>query len=130
MFAIIEDGSHQFRVQAGDQLEIDLRDGVSKGDKLSFTVLTAGNNSTTTIGRPLIDGATVEAEVVDGVVKGPKIEVGKFKRRKGYIRHNGHTQRYTAIRITAITVPGIEEDAAVTEPAAPVLQPAPAGAAV
>jgi large subunit ribosomal protein L21 len=112
MFAIIEDGSHQFRVQRGDTLQIDLRDGVAKGDKLTFPVLAAGNNSTTAIGRPVLDGATVEAEVVTGSVKGDKVEVGKFKRRKGYIRHTGHVQRYTAIQITGISVPGVDEDAA------------------
>ncbi len=116
MFAIFEDGSHQYRVLAGDKLTVDYRDTVKTGDSLQFDrVLAVGNETTGQIGRPLIDGASVVAEVLDGsqghkdgTVKGRKLEVGKFKRRKGYIRHNGHTQKYTQVRITAINVPGIE----------------------
>lgn len=116
MFAIFEDGSHQYRVQAGDQLEVDFRGAVKAGDSLNFDrVLAAGTDTTGKIGRPLIEGASVKAEVLDGsegrkdgTVKAPKLEVGKFKRRKGVIRHNGHSQKYTQIRITAINVPGIE----------------------
>jgi large subunit ribosomal protein L21 len=109
MFAIIEDGSHQYRVEAGDRLEIDFRDALHIGDAVQFDrVLAAGTDSSGQIGRPLINGATVEAQVIDDEAKGPKLEVGKFRRRKGYIRHNGHTQKYTQVRITAIKVPGIE----------------------
>jgi large subunit ribosomal protein L21 len=115
MFAIFEDGSHQYRVKAGDKLEVDFRGGVKTGDSLNFErVLAAGTEATGTIGRPLIEGASVVAEVLDGnagqkdgCVKARKLEVGKFKRRKGVIRHNGHTQKYTQIRITAINVPGL-----------------------
>ncbi len=115
MFAIFEDGSHQYRVQTGDKLEVDYRGGLKTGDSLNFDrVLAAGTDSTGTIGRPLIEGASVVAEVLegnagqkDGTFKARKLEVGKFKRRKGVIRHNGHTQKYTQIRITSINVPGL-----------------------
>lgn len=108
MFAIFEDGSHQYRVQTGDRLEIDFRVSAKTGDAVNFDrVLAAGTDSTGTIGRPLIEGASVQAEVVDEEVKGRKLEVGKFKRRKLQIRHNGHTQKYTQVRITGITVPGL-----------------------
>jgi len=123
MFAIIEDGSHQFRVQQGDVLLIDLRDGVQKGDALTFDqVLAAGNSSTQVIGRPTISGATVQAEIVDAEFRGPKIEVGKFRRRKSYIRHNGHIQRYVQVKITGFDVPGVAEDASAER----TEQPAPA----
>jgi len=109
MFAIFEDGSRQYRVQAGDRLEIDLRVSAKTGDSLSFDrVLAAGTDSSGRIGRPLIDGASVQAEVVDDEVRGRKLEIGKFRRRKGHIRHNGHMQKYTQVRITGITVPGLE----------------------
>lgn len=109
MFAIFEDGSHQYRVQPGDQLNVDFRDAAKAGDALSFErVLAAGTDSAGKIGRPTIDGAVVTAEVVD-TAYGRKLEVGKFKRRKGYIRHAGHTQKYTAVKITAITVPGLAD---------------------
>ena len=122
MFAIFEDGSHQYRVATGDRLEVDFRESAKNGDSLHFDrVLAAGTdaaginapganapgaNATGQIGRPLIDGASIQAEVVDDSMKAPKLEIGKFRRRKGYIRHNGHTQKYTQVRITAINVPG------------------------
>jgi len=108
MFAIFEDGSHQYRVQAGDRLDVDFRDSAKVGDTLNFDrVLAAGTEKTGTIGRPLIGGASVQAEVLDDEFKAPKLEIGKFKRRKGHIRHNGHVQKYTRVRITAINVPGM-----------------------
>ncbi|MFN0053089.1 MAG: 50S ribosomal protein L21 [Planctomycetales bacterium] len=108
MFAIFEDGSHQYRVQRGDQLNVDFREAKA-GESLQFDrVLAAGTDSSGQVGRPLIDGATVVAEVL-ATAYDPKIEVGKFRRRKGYIRHRGHTQKYTAVKITAINVPGLGE---------------------
>lgn len=109
MFAIFEDGSHQYRVQPGDKLRVDYRDAAQAGDALNFDrVLAAGSDSTGQIGRPVIAGASVTAEVIDTAYD-RKLEVGKFRRRKGYIRHNGHTQKYTAVKITAINVPGLAE---------------------
>ncbi len=108
MFAIFEDGSHQYRVQTGDRLEVDFRSAAKVGDALNFDrVLAAGTDTTGAIGRPLLSGASVQAEVLDSEFKAPKLEVGKFKRRKGHVRHNGHIQKYTRIRITGITVPGM-----------------------
>ncbi|MGQ0637510.1 MAG: 50S ribosomal protein L21 [Planctomycetaceae bacterium] len=109
MFAIFEDGSRQYRVQTGDKLKIDFREAVNPGDTLSFDrVLAAGTDSAGRIGRPLIDGASVAAEVLD-TAYGRKLEIGKFKRRKLGIRHTGHTQKYTAVKITGINVPGLAE---------------------
>lgn len=109
MFAIFEDGSHQYRVQTGDKLRVDFRDSAKAGDALNFDrVLAAGSDATGQIGRPLIAGASVTAEVIDTAYD-RKLEVGKFRRRKGTIRHNGHTQKYTAVRITAINVPGLAD---------------------
>lgn len=109
MFAIFEDGSHQYRVQPGDTLNVDFRDAAKAGDALSFDrVLAAGSDSTGQIGRPVIAGASITAEVLETAYD-RKLEVGKFRRRKGYIRHNGHTQKYTAVKITAINVPGLAD---------------------
>jgi large subunit ribosomal protein L21 len=108
MFAIFEDGSRQYRVKAGDLVRVDFRRESQRGDKMTFeSVLCAATDTASIIGRPLIASAKVEAEVTDPEFKGEKIEGGKFKRRKGYIRHWGHTQRYTEVKITAIDVPGI-----------------------
>src|SRR5258708_29626290 len=65
MFAIFEDGSHQYRVKAGDRLEVDYRDSAQGGDSLSFErVLAAGNETAGTIGRPLIVCASVQAALL------------------------------------------------------------------
>jgi large subunit ribosomal protein L21 len=110
MFAIFEDGSRQYRVQAGDKVRIDYRCEAKAGDALKFErVLAAGTDTAGQIGRPLLSGAVVEAQVLEEETYGPKLEIGKFKRRKLQIRHNGHTQKYTDVRITAINVPGLAE---------------------
>lgn len=110
MFAVFEDGSHQYRVQKGDKLEVDFRVTAKNGDVLSFDrVLAAVTDSKSALGRPLIEGACVQAEVVDEHATGPKLEIGKFRRRKSYSRHTGHKQKYTAVRITNINVPGLAE---------------------
>ncbi|HID24187.1 MAG TPA: 50S ribosomal protein L21 [Planctomycetaceae bacterium] len=109
MFAIIEDGSHQYRVQSGETLTIDFRADVKKGDPITFDrVLLANAGGSSAIGRPLIEGAAVEAVVVTPLVKGPKLEIQKFRRRKNSRRHTGHRQKYTSVRIVGIDVPGLE----------------------
>lgn len=109
MFAIIENGSRQIRVQEGDTLNIDYAEGAEAGAAVSFDrVLLANGGAESLIGRPLIDGAVVAAEVVEPVVKGQKLEIGKLRRRKNSRRHTGHRQKYTSVRITGITVPGLK----------------------
>jgi len=109
MFAIIEDGSHQYRVAPGETLVVDYRDTVSVGDSIQFEkVLLANDGSSSTIGRPLIEGASVSAEVIDSKLKGEKLEIQKFRRRHDSKRHTGHRQTYTALKITDISVPGLE----------------------
>jgi large subunit ribosomal protein L21 len=109
MFAVISDGNRQYRVQEGDTLLVDYRDGVEEGNPLRFEqVLLANAGGSSAIGKPAISGAIVEATVLNPEVKGPKLEIGKFRRRKNSRRHTGHRQHYTAVKITAITVPGLE----------------------
>jgi large subunit ribosomal protein L21 len=101
MYAIIEDSGTQFKVTSGDRIRIDRQ--VKEGDKtVTFerVLLVAGEGSPK-IGAPALGGATVSAEVL-GEVKGPKIDIQKYKRRKGYHRKIGHRQRYTEVRITGI----------------------------
>ena len=118
MFAIVEDGSRQYRVQEGDTLTIDYRADANTGDELAFDrVLLANGGAASVIGRPLIDGASVQAEIVEAEVKGPKIEVQKIRRRKNSRRHTGHRQKHTTVRIKAINVPGLEVVATPDAPA-------------
>ncbi len=109
MFAVIEDGSRQHRVSEGDLLSIDYRADAEVGSTVSFDrVLLANAGGASIIGTPVIEGATVTAEVVDDEEKGPKIEVQKIRRRKNSRRHTGHRQKYTRVRITEISVPYLE----------------------
>ncbi len=104
MYAIIEDSGTQIRVAKGDIVDIDLRNVGAKRKKIKFDrVLMVGESGTdATIGQPYVAGAAVTAEVLEEV-KGDKINVIKFKRRKGYRRKVGHTQRYLRVRIDGIT---------------------------
>lgn len=109
MFAIVEDGSRQYRVQEGDTLTIDYRADGNAGDELAFErVLLANGGGPSVIGKPVIDGASVQAEIVDPEFKGPKLEIQKIRRRKNSRRHTGHRQKHTTVRIKAINVPGLE----------------------
>ena len=109
MFAVIEDGSRQHRVQEGDLLSVDFRDDAEVGATLNFErVLLANGGGASVIGTPVIDGASVAAEVVADEEKGPKLEVQKIRRRKNSRRHTGHRQKYTRVKITSISVPNLE----------------------
>jgi large subunit ribosomal protein L21 len=109
MFAVITDGSHQYRVQEGDTLQVDYRAGSSKGDAIAFEeVLLANGGGPSVIGQPTIEGAKVEALVLIPEVKGEKLEIQKIRRRKNSRRHTGHRQKYTSVKIQSIEVPGLE----------------------
>ena len=104
MFVVISDGSRQYRVQEGDTVLVDYREGVEEGNALKFEqVLLANAGGPSSIGTPAISGALVEGKVVNPEVKGIKLEIGKFRRRKNSRRHTGHRQKYTSVQITAIT---------------------------
>lgn len=114
MFAIIEDGNRQYRVEEGETLTVDFRADAEAGQTLTFDrVLLANGGAASVIGKPVIDGASVEAEIVVPLDKGPKLEVQKIRRRKNSRRHTGHRQKHTTVRITGITIPGL----ATAEPA-------------
>jgi large subunit ribosomal protein L21 len=107
MYAIIEDSGTQIKVQAGDLVDIDLRDDVEDGATITFDrVLAIGDTAGTSaakIGMPYLAGATVTAKVL-GEADGPKVLVGKYKRRKGYRKTIGHRQHYTRIEVLSIGV--------------------------
>lgn len=103
MYAIIDESGKQFKVTSGDVIDID-RAATPDQTSISFDrVLLVGGEGAPRIGTPTVAGATVTAEVV-GPAKGPKIEIYKHRRRKGYDRHTGHRQKYLRVKITAINV--------------------------
>lgn len=101
MYAIFEDGSHQYRVQEGDFIQVDRREGKA-GDDVTFdkVFLIAGEGEPT-IGAPLIEGAAVKAKIVDQF-RTKKIIIQKFRRRKNMRRRRGHRQPYTTIQIVSV----------------------------
>ena len=105
MYAIIEDGSHQFRVSEGDRIRVDRRDGKA-GDELVFSkvLLITEPNGNPTIGTPAVDGARVLAKIINQF-RAKKIIIQKFRRRKNVRRRNGHRQPYTMVQITSVLQP-------------------------
>ena len=101
MYAIIEDSGAQLRVEEGQTLEVDLRPA-EEGAAVTFDrVLLLADEKGVRVGKPLVDGATVTAEVL-GRTKGPKLEVVKVRRRKNSRTHTGHRQGYLTVRVTSI----------------------------
>jgi len=103
MYAIIEESGKQYKVTSGDRIRVD-RDFNEDEKSITFdkVLLVAGEGSPK-IGAPLVGGATVTADVI-GAVKGPKIDIQKYKRRKGYHKKIGHRQPYLELRITGINI--------------------------
>jgi large subunit ribosomal protein L21 len=104
MYAIFENGSHQYRVQEGDQIVIDRTEG-DPGRELEFDkVLLIAGEGGAQIGTPVLAGARVVASIVNQF-RDKKIIIQKFKRRKGYRRRRGHRQSYTTVQITSVVGP-------------------------
>jgi large subunit ribosomal protein L21 len=97
VFAIIKDSGRQYKVNQGDKILVDLK-GLSEGSEILFDKVLMVDEK---VGTPLVEGAKVLG-VVKGEVKGEKIHVHKFKRRKKYRRHIGHRQAFTQVEITSI----------------------------
>jgi len=101
MYAIISDRNNQAKVKVGDEVLCDLTDA-EPGTTITFDhILLVGDEGNVRIGKPEVAGATVTAEVI-GEDRGKKLVVFRFRRRKNVRVKNGHRQRYTRVRITAI----------------------------
>ena len=101
MFAVIKAQGKQFKVAQGDLLTIDRLAGET-GKKVALgEVLMLVDGAKATVGKPLVSGAKVEAEIVEQL-RGDKIKVFKKRRRKNYHRTRGHRQDLTTVKITAI----------------------------
>jgi large subunit ribosomal protein L21 len=104
MYAVIQDGSRDYRVTEGEIVEVDLRKNAEAGEEIVFprVLLVRKDDDEVLVGTPLVEGAEVKG-TVQGTVKGEKLIAYKYKRRKGYHRKRGHRQKYTSVRITGIT---------------------------
>jgi len=104
MYAVIKTGGKQYRVQAGDELRVELLNNVAESGEILFDdVLMVGGEAGVTIGQPIVAGASVKAKLVTHG-RGRKIIVFKSRRRGGYRKKRGHRQSYSQIRITEIAL--------------------------
>jgi large subunit ribosomal protein L21 len=102
MYAIIEAGGRQHKVTTGDVIRIDRP--ISDDKSITFDrVLFVGGEGDPKIGAPTVTGASVVADVVRNV-KGKKIDIIKYRRRKGYHKKIGHRQKQVEVKISAINV--------------------------
>jgi large subunit ribosomal protein L21 len=101
MYAIVEINGQQFKVAQSQEIFVHRLEG-NAGDSVSFDkVLLIDNNGTVQVGAPVVEGAIINATIVDHL-KGDKVIVFKKKRRKGYRVKNGFRQSYTRIKIEGI----------------------------
>ncbi len=105
MFAVIETGGKQYRVEEGSVLDVELLAGVEKaGDPVSFErVLLVYGEGGTRVGNPAIPGARVEGTLLADV-RGPKVRIFKHKKRKGFRKHGGHRQDLLRVRVEKIVI--------------------------
>jgi large subunit ribosomal protein L21 len=103
MYAVIQTGGKQYRVEPGKTVVVEKLDG-DKGTQVVFDqvlLVSSGDGGSVSIGQPVVAGAKVTGEIVEQG-RGEKLVVFKFRRRKNYVRKNGHRQDYTAVKIAAI----------------------------
>jgi large subunit ribosomal protein L21 len=101
MYAVIETGGHQYRVEPGGTVQVERLTGDVGQTVTLDKVLLFADGATLKIGRPYVDGVTVSA-TIQRQARHKKIIVFKKKRRKGYHLKKGHRQHFTALRIDAI----------------------------
>jgi large subunit ribosomal protein L21 len=102
-YAIVEDGSKQYKAVIGGQIDVD-RFPAEIGEQIDLEhVLLIADGEEVTVGAPTIAGAKVQATVVSHI-KGPKVVIFKYKPKKRYRVKGGHRQQYTRVHIDAIMV--------------------------
>ncbi len=98
-YAIIQTGGKQYRVQEGDELDVELLD---VQDNFTFDkVLLVNNGTASTVGLPYVANCAVHAVLI-GETKGPKVIAFKYKKCKNYRRLRGHRQKYSRVKIKEI----------------------------
>lgn len=101
MYAVIESGSKQFKVEAGTNVLVEKLSANAGDEVILDKVLMIGDGDKATIGRPVVEGATVIATVVRQM-RAPKLIVFKKRSKKGYKKMQGHRQNLTELQIKEI----------------------------
>lgn len=103
MYAVFQTGGKQFRAEPGDRIRVPSLEA-EPGETITFErVLVASDGSDVSIGAPLVDGASVTAEVVRHG-RDKKVVVFRRKRRKGYRLKKGHRQGFTEVRVSQVVL--------------------------
>lgn len=102
MYAVIKTGGKQYRVSAGQKIKVEQMPADVGSEITLDQVLMVGEGESVQIGAPVVDGATVKATVLSQG-RHDKVKIFKMRRRKHYIKHQGHRQNYTEIRIDTIS---------------------------
>ena len=105
MYAIIQDGAHQYRVEEGQVFEVQRKDLPEGTETIEFDqVLLVGDlDEGVRVGQPLVEGAKVTASV-RGEIKGDKIIIRKLRRRKNSSLKKGHRQKFLRVKVEKISV--------------------------
>ena len=102
MYAVIEAGGKQHRVEEGETLKLEKIEAETGANVDFDKVLMVGSGEDVKIGTPTVDGAKVTAEVVSHG-RHDKVRIIKFRRRKHHMKRQGHRQWYTEVKITGIS---------------------------
>jgi len=102
MYAIIATGGKQYKVSVGDKVRVEKLEG-EVGQTISFDQVLLVSDEKVTVGNPTVEGAKVEAKVLDQG-KARKVIVYKYKPKTGYHKKNGHRQLFTEVEITNIAL--------------------------
>ena len=102
MFAVFQSGGKQHRVSEGDVVKLELI-SAEPGEEVVFDkVLMVANGDDVSVGAPYVEGSQIKGEVLRSD-RGKKVRIIKFKRRKDYMRRQGHRQWFTEVKITGIS---------------------------
>ena len=103
MYAVIQTGGKQYRVEPGKTVVVEKLAGEAGAQVVFDQVLlvSSGDGGSVTVGKPTVAGAKVTGEIVEQT-RGDKLVVFKFRRRKNYVRRNGHRQDVTVVKVAAI----------------------------
>ena len=104
MYAVVQTGSKQYRVQPGDVVEVELLDG-DKGQEIALdNVLLVADGDKIQVGKPTVAGVHVTTEVIEPDKKARKVIAFKFRKREGYHRKRGIRAHHTILKIKEIVV--------------------------
>ena len=108
MFAVLKTGGKQYKVQAGDVLRVEKLAAIA-GDKIQFNEILMLGGETVTVGAPMVDGAAVQAEVIEQIKGEKTIHFVKRRRKHSSQRTKGHRQHLTLLRVTEVLASGADK---------------------